>query len=730
MPVSDVVMTREQFESSEEMLRVHRESAIRAERIEAARITATGEACLDDGTAWRYSVLDNAQVRIEKCLQAVRELRVPADIGGLPVTSLAPDAIAYLTDVVSVVVPDCVQTIGGCAFRGDTSLLSAVLPDSVAEFNSEWFRDCAALESLALPGGLRRLTSSIFDIRNLHFLRIGRETSEVDPGAFSKSKLKRIEIAKGNEHLSTDGFAIYDAEATMLLALAVPANRYTVLPTCTEIARKGMSNCAELVDVELPDGLREIGPYAFAHTSIRDLVMPRDLRIIGERALFACPHLSHVELKEGLVRIGAHAFTSTALGELCLPASIESLEYPLAAGSGLTFSGPAATCTIAAGSRRLALDSQGVLYRKGDAGAELLFAMDDHVADYRIMPGTVAIAPSAFANHAEIETVDVPEGVNRIGDAAFRGCRNLRRVTLPEGLESIGDEAFLDTGLEAIALPSTLRSIGSNALVTCGAHNDKAKRSLREVSVAAGSPKFYADSGILMQRWSNGKSQVVLYADGSDVVRIPEEVVSVAPYAFNGARGVRELYLSDRITQVGMRGLSFNCFIELIHVDLEKPIEGKSFVELRFPPVDRSVQQIQFAFNSSDSVSLESLFEHYDNAVVAGNNYDAKADGRLGAYEQCRLIVERLRDPLFMSAYNRSMFERIIGGTIEEICVDCARHDDRRMLDELRELGFLTLDTIDGVIERVSALQDAATTGHLLEMKRRHFGMDAFDFEL
>ena len=157
---------------------------------------------------------------------------------------------------------------------------------------------------------------------------------------------------------------------------------------------------------------------------------------------------------------------------------------------------------------------------------------------------------------------------------------------------------------------------------------------------------------------------------------------------------------------------------------------GKPFIEFRFPAVDRSVQQIQLAFNGSETVSVESLYEHYDNTVIAGNNYDAKEDGRLSRYEQCRLIVERLKDPVCLSASNKGMMERILRNDLKEICVDIARHDDRAAIDDLLDLGFLTQDTIDGVIERVSMLRDAAMTGHLLEVKRRFFELDAFDFEL
>lgn len=730
MPLNDAIATRDQVLASEERIRAYHDAVKKAAELEAARVSGTGEAKDNDGSLWRYSVLDGKEIRIEGCLPNVSTLSVPSELCGLPVASLAPDSLAYLSEITSIVVPDTVKSIGGCAFRGDTSLESAVLPQGVADFSSDWFRGCTSLSHLVLPGLLRKITAQVFDIEGLRSLEIGAAACEIDPGAFAKSHLSRIVVSAENPYIATDGAALYDITGTTLLALAVPMERYEVIPTCILIARKGMSTFRSLREVVLPDGLEEIGPYAFAHTSISRFDMPVSLQSIGERAFFDCGALELVCLHEGLRAIRAHAFSSTSIKGLVIPASIEELEYPLAAGCDLTFSGEEASCRIAAGSEHLMIDSRGGLYRKGDEGLTLVFAMDERVGQFDVAPGTVEVAPRAFEKHTGIVCVSFPESLKRIGEGAFRGCRKLEEARLPNGLESVGAEAFLETNLDALFVPKTLVHIGDNAFVTLGAHNGRSKPSLTKVEVEEGNPKYRVDSGMLLERWGNDKLRLVLYAGENEAIRIPEGVVSIAPYAFNGVRSARRLYLSDRITQVGMRALSFNCYLELISVEVSEPVGGKRVVEFRFPEVDRSVQQIQLAFNSSETVSVESLYEHYDNTVVAGNNYDAKADGRLGEYEQCKLIVARLKEPVYLNAYNKSMMERILRSNLRSVCVDIARHDDRGAIDDLLELGFITQDSIDDVIESVSAVQDAAMTGHLLEMKRRFFEQDAFDFEL
>ena len=68
--------------------------------------------------------------------------------------------------------------------------------------------------------------------------------------------------------------------------------------------------------------------------------------------------------------------------------------------------------------------------------------------------------------------------------------------------------------------------------------------------------------------------------------------------------------------------------------------------------------------------------------------------------------------------------------SIGDISVEAAKHDDRRLMGDLFDLGFVDNDNINEVIDRVGAVQDASMTGYLLEMKRERFGMEAFDFDL
>lgn len=730
MPLNDGKATREQVLSTEARIRERREAALRAQAEQDACTSKPRHFVGEDGTDWEYVVLSGSSIRIDRCLHAEGELTIPDAIEGLPVRSLAPDACSSLEDVTSIVVPEEVKFIGGCAFRFCKRLECVVLPRNLATFESDWFRGCPSLSRLRMPGLLEEVGPSLFDIPHLEYVEFGAALSRVEPGTFQKSKLIAISIDPENPWLQTDGVAIYSKDGETLVALACPLPSYAVAPSCTMIARKAFSSFGELARVDLPSSVEEIGPYAFARTGVQTFQAPSALREIGERAFFACAFLESVSLNEKLQVIGADAFSNSSISTLRIPNSIVEIGYPVAARTKLVYAGEGATFTMEPGSERLMLDEFGALYELQGDGMKLLCLFDGEAKRFEAAEGTTEVAPGALLNHAALEEVVLPEGVRIIGAAACKGCRALRRIVIPEGVAEMGAEALMDTALESIHIPASLEKIGENALVTYNAHNGKRQPTLREVTVAQGNARYEEKNGMLLEKWSNGKARVVVNTDSRECVRIPEEVVAIAPYAFNGDRNIRELYLSNRIKLVGMRGLAFQCFIELIHIDLEEPIGGHASFDVRFPEIDRSVKQIELAFSVPDHVSVEAILDHYDGSIVSGSSYDAMVDGGIGLYDQSKMIIARLKDPVLMTPSNKSMCDRVMRSNLVDIIVQAARHDDRQVVDDMLDLGYLTKDNIDIVVERAGDVQDAAMTGYLLEVKRRFFGSQLMDFDL
>lgn len=745
---ADAARLREAVELVERRLSERRaakeeEAAIRAAHASQERAWTDGA-----GVSWRYVVLDDAKVRIEgcslsgcdECTQAT--LDIPGSIEGKPVVALAADSCCDLRAIERIIIPDAIVMIGSSAFRNCRFLREVSFPADLATFDPGWLRNCPRLERVKLPGRLDKITPSLFDLASLRVLSIGRHLAEVMPGAFAKSQLTAIEIDDANEFLSTDGAAIYSEDGSVLVAMAVPKPSYQVARGCVAIGNKGLSAFEDMVVVTLPEGVELIGDFAFTRTGIEKFEAPSTLKAIGERAFFACARLAQVTLNQGLERIGGNAFTDTAIHELCIPSTIESLGNPIAAGTRLTYSGSAASFRIAshddategvpaASIGHLSLDEQGALYRLAEDGLHLVRMLEPAAVEYVVRPNTVAIDEGAFAKHAAIERVVLNDGLKAIGKGAFRDARKLVEASLPDTLESLGDEAFLGTNIERMRIPARLTRIGSIALVTEGAHHGTKEPSLRHLEVDPANPRFSLQSGLLVERMDNGVKRVVLCTGEVPDVVVPRDVTAIASYAFNGVRRLHTLAISEDVTAVDVRGLAFDCWLELIRIDVARPIEGHDFFEFKFPNTPRATQQMRHAFGSPNFVSAEVVFKHYDTAIANRSGFDAaEEESRLSAYDQGRLIVDRLRDPVCMTSTNRGMMESALRGHLIEICVDVARHDDKDVIDGLLDLGYISDENINDVISAVGVVQDASITNHLLDQKRRRFGGATIDFDL
>ena len=87
-----------------------------------------------------------------------------------------------------------------------------------------------------------------------------------------------------------------------------------------------------------PDGLREIGLFAFSGSGIDSFVAPRSLRTIRQGAFYNCRNLKYVQLNEGLEVLGTDEYPSdrglycgvfegSALESVTLPSTLRRIGY-------------------------------------------------------------------------------------------------------------------------------------------------------------------------------------------------------------------------------------------------------------------------------------------------------------------------------------------------------------------------------------------------------------------
>lgn len=544
---------------------------------------------------------------------------------------------------------------------------------------------------------------------------IGPEIERIAMGPQGPTALKSVSIHPDNHRFWTDGQGLYSADGTTLIRLMVPCETYEVHEGCTAIGDRAFDSMDRLSSVRLPDTLTTIGRLAFAKTSIAFLDASPSVEVVGEKAFFCCDALKAVLFSEALTSLGESAFAYSGLERLRIPEHVEHIGHGCIEHTPAQASFGAGTVSIEPANRRYWLDQHGGLYHDGDL-AEIL----SRTAQYAVHPGCGKILEGACRRNLHLRCVSLPESVYAVEANAFRGCRSLAVMSLPEGLESIGAGAFMDTKVEELRLGAEVAFIGEGALLVQGESATRERHPLRKVDLDSANLHFYLEGGMLCQRGAgnDGADMVVLYVGPEAIVRIPEAVNRIAPFAFFGATDIEELYVHGHMHSICRGALSVARSIPRIHVTLGEEREGakgsegsaeRICVDLPTPQLSSRYRTFSDLFSTNPQGTVF-VFPYYDAWVTNTAPIDEFAPAALA----------RLRDPLFLPEETREVYEKIMGRKQLQLCEHFAHKGDLEALTDLVAWGILDPATIEKATARATEKGDAQATACLLELGHRH----------
>ena len=267
----------------------------------------------------------------------------------------------------------------------------------------------------------------------------------------------------------------------------------TLPETVLELRSNAVSSCEKLTSVTLPQSLVVINRMNFfSCNALSEVTIPASVRYIGDTSFRFCDALRKITFEGVCPAIDMDCF-SILPDDAVAYVPDDQLEAYTAA-----FENAGSTVSVQpSGKNAVLVENNGYVEDEFDFDASTgTITSYNGYATYLAIPETIggapvkAIGPEAFARHAYLAFLELPEGLESIGDSAFYNCETLGRVRFPSTLktigsnafynaykssvleltsaESIGDYAFYFAGLKgSLELPEGLKSIGENAFEAC-----------------------------------------------------------------------------------------------------------------------------------------------------------------------------------------------------------------------------------------------------------------------
>ena len=506
------------------------------------------------------------------------------------VTSIGNYALAYCSSLTSVTIPDSVTYIGDYAFQFCSALTSVTIPDSVTSIGEDAFKNCSVLSSVTIGNSVTSIHEGAFEDCSALKCVLYNGTKEdwnnisVDSYNSSLTSAKRYYLVEGTYY--NDGSVIFNQNATMAL-YHHGADRVYKLPDGTRsLEQRSFEDSHGLYAILLPEGLKNIGSYAFYHregsysytsaSNLHVIYIPATVTAIDQYAFDYCDYITDVYYggtKEqwNAIQIGtgnsdltsAEIHFGTKLIEADGVIYTEDMATLVAFSdkkSG-TFTVPATVKTIASKAFCNCDKLTEVILPDG-----LITIGDNSFYDCDklkniVIPDTVtSIGASAFHNCDALASVTIGNSVTSIGSSAFEDCNALTSVTIPDSVTSIGNSAFEScSSLSQVVLPGALTSLGSSAFKNCSkltSINIPSSLTSIPASIFSGCRSL---SGITIPGsiTSIGNS-AFSYCKALATVSLPESILTIGEYAFSGCEALTYVSLPDSVKTLG-EYVFYNC---------------------------------------------------------------------------------------------------------------------------------------------------------------------------
>lgn len=186
-----------------------------------------------------WEVTKEGTARIVEYVGTKKDVVIPRELGGLPVTEIGGNAF-FDSGITSVIIPDTVKAIGSRSFA----------------FNK--------LKKIVIPDSVEVIAPSAFAYNELEEVVLSKNVKELTFFTFAHNKIKKIVIPESVNSIGFGDFAFNELEKVVL------SNNIQFIGDLTFVGNK-------LKEIYLPRSLEILSPFAFGLNELEKVVVESEI---------------------------------------------------------------------------------------------------------------------------------------------------------------------------------------------------------------------------------------------------------------------------------------------------------------------------------------------------------------------------------------------------------------------------------------------------------------------
>ncbi|HFI0159195.1 TPA: leucine-rich repeat protein [Streptococcus suis] len=463
------------------------------------------------------------------------------------------------------------KKIGASAFYR-TNLESIHIPDSVTEIGTSTFAESLKLKQAKLSASMKYIPASMFSYTRLSSIDIPTGVERIDGAAFLNTKLSQVSLPEKLKEIGGSAFS-----GTPLTSISFPASlekigdsafwqtslKEVIIPKTVKELGSGVfgeidtlkeahvardfvggdatfSGSSILEKVTFEEGRTAIPREFLANTGIKEVILPKELKVIGSGAFRSTHNLKEIDLGEKLEELGSEAFRNSGLTHITLPDSLTSFGYAA-------------------------------------------FADSSSLQSVRL-PDTLTTVPEEAFRDTGLTSLTLPSSVNDIAREAFANAK-ISKIDFSTNLESIGDGAFRGNLFEKLELPKSLKELGYSAFsdnknLNFLYINSDLEHDRYGSYYYNGSPfkhsNYSSDTKSLYVEFKDGVTKIParLFAEAKQVIRVdlPEGLKEIGESAFRETSIMKDDSLGSNVGEETAQNAPFDA-VSMTRLELPDSLE-------------------------------------------------------------------------------------------------------------------------------------------------------------